>query len=128
MIIIEALENLMGERPKISFPGSVETEEEYKSIKWQVGLSKDKICIFGEPPENKPSWEELKVELEKVKLKYKNLEYRRKRKPEYPAIVDQLDLLYHEGVEGWKEEIKKVKDKYPKPIIEADESEEAPSE
>ena len=49
------------------------------------------------------------------------------RKLEYPAIEDQLDLLYHEGIEGWKKIIKETKDKYPKPIVEADEPE-APSE
>ena len=27
--------------------------------------------------------------------------------------------MYHKGIEGWKEEIQKVKDKYPKPVVEA---------
>ena len=62
----------------------------------------------------------IKIELEKLQAAYDLLEYQRKRKPEYPKIEDQLDLLYHEGIEGWKKEIQKVKDKYPKP--------EAPSE
>ena len=37
------------------------------------------------------------------------------RQGEYPSIVDQLDLLYHEGLDGWKLAIKAIKDKYPKP-------------
>jgi len=36
------------------------------------------------------------------------------RKKEYPSIVDQLDDIYHNGIDGWKETIKAVKDKYPK--------------
>ena len=28
---------------------------------------------------------------------------------------DQLDLLYHSGLDGWKAKIKETKDKYPKP-------------
>lgn len=40
--------------------------------------------------------------------------YKNKRKAEYPSIADQLDLIYHSGIEGWKAEIKKIKDKYPK--------------
>ena len=32
----------------------------------------------------------------------------------YPPIVDQLDDLYHNGIDGWKATIKAVKDKYPK--------------
>ena len=41
-------------------------------------------------------------------------EYQYKRAAEYPSIVDQLDDLYHNGIDGWKTTIKAVKDKYPK--------------
>tara|TARA_R100000655_G_scaffold57252_2_gene95574 strand:- start:109 stop:387 length:279 start_codon:yes stop_codon:yes gene_type:complete len=41
-------------------------------------------------------------------------EYKYKRAAEYPAIVDQLDDIYHNGIDGWKTTIKAVKDKYPK--------------
>ena len=37
-----------------------------------------------------------------------------KRKHEYPDIVDQLDDIYHNGIDGWKATIKVTKDKYPK--------------
>ena len=37
-----------------------------------------------------------------------------KRIAEYPSIVDQLDDIYHNGVDEWKKTIKAVKDKYPK--------------
>ena len=36
------------------------------------------------------------------------------RKAEYPSIEDQLDKIYHSGVNAWKADIKVVKDKYPK--------------
>jgi hypothetical protein len=45
---------------------------------------------------------------------YSNNTYQRSRKVEYPSIVDQLDDLYHNGIDGWKASIKVVKDKYPK--------------
>ena len=38
-----------------------------------------------------------------------------KREQEYPSIADQLDDIYHNGVDGWKATIKTTKDKYPKP-------------
>ena len=41
-------------------------------------------------------------------------EYQYKRAAEYPSIVDQLDDLYHNGIDGWKTTIKAVKDKYAK--------------
>ena len=37
------------------------------------------------------------------------------RKSAYPNISDQLDKIYHEGIDAWKADmIKPVKDKYPK--------------
>ena len=41
-------------------------------------------------------------------------EYKYKRAAEYPSIKDQLDDIYHNGVDGWKTTIKAIKDKYPK--------------
>ena len=40
--------------------------------------------------------------------------YKSKRRAEYPSIADQLDALSHKGVDGWKDTIKAVKDKYTK--------------
>ena len=44
-----------------------------------------------------------------------NNSYKSKRKTEYPSVVDQLDLIYHSGIDAWKAKIKETKDKYPKP-------------
>ena len=41
-------------------------------------------------------------------------EYKYKRENEYPNIKDQLDDIYHNGIDGWKATIKVTKDKYPK--------------
>lgn len=60
----------------------------------------------------KPTQAELEAEY--VVCKAAN-EYKEKRRLEYPAIEDQLDMIYNLGFDGWKLEIKKVKDKYPKP-------------
>jgi|TARA_B110000211_G_C13876624_1_gene463245 hypothetical protein len=37
-----------------------------------------------------------------------------KRSREYPSIADQLDKIYHDGVDEWKKVIKAVKDANPK--------------
>ena len=42
-------------------------------------------------------------------------EYKVNRKADYPSIEDQLDDIYHNGIDGWKATIKATKDKYPKP-------------
>ena len=41
-------------------------------------------------------------------------EYKYNRQAEYPSIADQLDDIYHNGIDGWKATIKTTKDKYPK--------------
>ena len=45
-------------------------------------------------------------------------QYKFDRSSEYPTIQEQLDLQYHDQVNGttkWKDKIKSIKDKYPKP-------------
>ena len=50
-----------------------------------------------------------------IDAEYAALDYSRSRAAEYPSVVDQLDLIYHSGIDAWKAKIKKTKDKYPKP-------------
>lgn len=45
---------------------------------------------------------------------YDNNAFQRSRAEAYPSIADQLDDIYHNGVDAWKATIKTVKDKYPK--------------
>ena len=41
-------------------------------------------------------------------------DYKDLRIAEYPPLEDQLDKIYHSGVDAWKIDIKAIKDKYPK--------------
>jgi hypothetical protein len=44
--------------------------------------------------------------------------YKDKRAAEYPAITDQLDYIYHNGIDAWKTNmIDPVKAKYPKGAV-----------
>jgi len=45
---------------------------------------------------------------------YDKAKYQRDRAEAYPSIGEQLDDLYHNGIDGWKTSIKAIKDKYPK--------------
>ena len=40
--------------------------------------------------------------------------YTEARKAEYPPLEEQLDKIYHSGIDAWKADIKVIKDKYPK--------------
>ena len=62
-----------------------------------------------------PTEEEVQVEIERLQQEYEYNQYQRDRASEYPPIQDQLDVLYHQGYDGWKASIDEVKNKYPKP-------------
>jgi len=51
---------------------------------------------------------------DQIKAKIDETAYMDKRAKEYPSIVDQLDDIYHNGIDAWKATIKVTKDKYPK--------------
>lgn len=65
-------------------------------------------------------------EIEDKLKKYADVAYIDKRAVAYPDIRDQLDEIYHNGIDAWKETIKEVKDKYPKPTQEPESSDEEP--
>lgn len=86
----------------------------------QVIEEKDIIWIDKNP--NNITTEQINTKLAELTTAYNNLKYQRDRESEYPSIVDQLDLLYHDIARGefgkssgeWAKAIKLVKDKYPK--------------
>ena len=41
-------------------------------------------------------------------------QYKIDRASEYPSMADQLDEIFHNGIDGWKATIQAIKDKYPK--------------
>ena len=57
---------------------------------------------------------DIEIKQRELQTEYNNNKYQRDRAAEYPSIVDQLDDIYHNGIDGWKTTIKAVKDKYPK--------------
>ena len=62
-----------------------------------------------------PTKAELDAEVTRLQTEYDNNAYQRNRAAEYPSIADQLDDIYHNGIDAWKATIKVTKDKYPKP-------------
>ena len=69
---------------------------------------------FTEEEETKRDAEEAQAAIDKAE--YDALEYARNRAAEYPAIGDQLDYIFHNGVAKWKTDmIEPVKAKYSKP-------------
>jgi len=77
-------------------------EDDYDNIDW---YSKEI---------EKPTREAVLAEQERLQKIEDSNAYKSKRAAEYPSIVDQLDLMYHGGMDAWKTAIQVVKDKYPK--------------
>ena len=62
-----------------------------------------------------PTFDEIKAQAVKDETEYTNNKYQRDRAADYPSWQEQMDLLYHGGVDALKAELKKTKDKFPKP-------------
>ena len=75
--------------------------EDIKKITWHNGTTRI-------------SEEDILAKQKELQTAYQNNKYQRDRAVAYPSITDQLDDLYHNGIDGWKKTIKAVKDKYPK--------------
>jgi len=75
----------------------------YESLIWDEGQEQDK-----------PTEKEFNDAVTAWKEEYDAQEYARKREAEYPSIADQLDEIYHNGIDSWKAVIKVTKDKHPK--------------
>jgi hypothetical protein len=70
--------------------------------------------VWNDETQVKPSEKELNDEISRLQAEYNSVEYKRLRSEAYPSIEDQLDLIYHEGIESWHAMIKSIKDAHPK--------------
>ena len=67
------------------------------------------------PSIQQPTEAEIQAEITRLQAEYEANEYQRQRASAYPSIADQLDKIYHEGIDAWKAQIAAVKQEYPKP-------------
>ena len=75
--------------------------EDVKNIEWQNGTT--------------PIAEaDILAKQKELQTAYDNNAYQRSRAVAYPSMADQLDDIYHNGLDEWKKTIKAIKDKYPK--------------
>lgn len=65
--------------------------------------------------QTQPTEAEIAAEVTRLQAEYDAKQYQRDRAAAYPSIPDQLDQIYHEGIDAWKATIAAVKQEYPKP-------------
>ncbi len=73
--------------------------------------------VVPNPTTELPTEEEVNATLLQLQTEWdaENDSYKSRRRAEYPTIADQLDKIYHDGIDAWKEEmILPVKEKFPK--------------
>ena len=110
---IQSLNTKSGNNHEYVMTGTPTNETEYNSqVKFISGADANGTAIFSDTQAY--SWSEVSAEQSSLQTAYDNNEYQRDRAEEYPSIKDQLDDIYHNGVDGWKATIKTVKDKFPK--------------
>ena len=66
----------------------------------------------------KPTKAEFDAKVAELKAAHDaaNAPYKLSRAAEYPSLAEQLDYIYHNGVEAWKTDIiDPIKQRYPKP-------------
>ena len=71
------------------------------TIEWHIGTSEI-------------SKSDIKNKITELKNAYDNKQYQRNRAKEYPSMADQLDDIFHNGIDAWKATIQAIKEKYPK--------------
>ena len=57
---------------------------------------------------------DIEAKQTELQAEYDAKQYQRDRELEYPSIADQLDDIFHNGIDSWKANIQIIKDKYPK--------------
>ena len=55
------------------------------------------------------------VKVAKLEAAHAAKKYQRERAARYPSWQDQLDNIFHNGIDSWKADIQEIKDQYPKP-------------
>jgi len=79
------------------------------------------FCLPYESKEKKSTFVSISVEeytqtaAKNEQIRRDGLTYAQRRAEDYPSIPDQLDIIFHSGLDAWKAAIQSVKDKNPKP-------------
>jgi hypothetical protein len=108
--------NTLKSNVELTFFGQITSEEDFNKIKWKTGVDENGITIDTLiNPHPELTWSAVNTEMDRVQAEYDSQDYARKREGEYPKIGDQLDKIYHEGIDAWKADmITPIKNKYPK--------------
>jgi len=101
---------------EFSHQGDITTEAEFDKVNWITGADANNTAITTTTnPHPELTWTKVNNKMIELQTAYDGIGLiQRKRAKEYPSIANQLDEIYHNGIDSWKSMIKVTKDKYPK--------------
>jgi hypothetical protein len=92
-----------------------------ESFGWSYGDPFDYSTLEWNLSVDKPTQQELAEK--SVEIYYNKEVFAYKETRQYPPVTEQLDQIYHEGVDAWKADIQAIKDANPKQEFDPDELE-----
>ena len=97
--------------------GEPSNQTEYEAnVKYISGADENGSAIYKDTQDF--TWSQVSAKKAELQTEYDNKQYQRDRADAYPSIQDQLDMQYHDTVDGtttWKDAIATVKSDIPKP-------------
>ena len=115
---IKFLKAIQGIKVNVEFTyrGDITTEAEFDKVNWVTGEDAEGTAITTTTnPHSELTWTLVNNAMTALQTAYDGVgAVQRNRAKEYPSIADQLDDIYHNGIDAWKATIKTTKDKYPK--------------
>lgn len=105
------------------------TEEELKKLRfmaeaicnlrpnstWELHRPDYSSLVWKDETKEPPSHDEVALEMAAIERQYDADEWKRNRVAEYPPVSDQLDMIFHQGIDSWREFIQQIKTRIPKP-------------
>lgn len=82
---------------------------------WEMEGEDYNNLVWKDKSQTKPTLEEVTSKVAELDAEYAAKQYQRDRASAYASLAEQLDYIYHNGIEAWKVDmILPVKNKYPK--------------
>ena len=85
----------------------------------QWSIKDDKIH-WSDTEQTQPTQEEIVQKIAEIEYTEEVEAYKEVRAKAYPVMSEQLDKIFHEGIDAWKAEIQAIKDAHPKAVMDND--------
>lgn len=82
---------------------------------WELPKPDYDLLVWKDEEKQAPSYDEVAAEMAVLEQQYVADEWRRNRVAEYPPVTEQLDMIFHEGIDFWRNFIQEIKTRIPKP-------------